>query len=156
MQKLLFFILFNILALSFTASAQTINLQVKGVEIGTSYSTVVQKLGKPSSSKKGGIVPCGEGDTLLTLHYPGLVLELYKNGEQNFSVFSMEVTSPKWSVSGIRIGAGVKDVKAKLGPSKLSKDEGLDNLNYFITDGYANFYFQNKKLVRVEWEFNFC
>ncbi len=157
MKRLLFLSLLIIFALHLNASAQTIDLKVKGVEIGTSYSSVLEKLGKPLSSKVGGIVPCSDGSKLLTVRYQGLVIELSKDvDETNFTVFSMTVTSPRWSMSGINIGADIKNVRTKYGSSKLIKDEGMDSLIYYITDGFATFYFRNKKLVKVRWEFNFC
>jgi len=154
--KQLFFILFVAFALSITASAQRIDLQVNGVEVGATEAIVVQKLGKPSSRKKGGIVPCHDGETLLTLRYPGLVLELAEDINGNFTVFTVTVTSPKWSVSGISVGASVEDVRKKFGSGKLTKEKGLVYLSYYITDGYANFVFQNNKLVKVDWELNLC
>jgi hypothetical protein len=155
--KRFFLILFVAFVLSLPAPAQTIDLQVGGVEIGTTYPTVIQKLGKPVSKKKGGIVPCGSNDeTLLTLRYRGLALELTEGLSGKFFVFTAKVTSPKWSVSGIRVGASVEDVKKKFGSGELTKEKGLEYLSYYITDGYANFVFQNNKLVKVDWELNLC
>jgi hypothetical protein len=154
--KRLFF-LFIFLALSITVSAGVIDLQVKGVNIGASYSTVLRQLGKPLQSKKGGSFPCG--DKLLTLRYSGLVIKLDGNGtKQDFSVVSVETTSSKWSVAkGIAIGAKLNDVRAKFGqPDNKTKKASSDNLFYFITDGGANFYFKNNKLVKVIWEENLC
>jgi hypothetical protein len=131
-------------------------LQVNGVGIGATEATVVQKLGKPSSRKKGGIVPCYAGDVLLTLRYPGLVLELSDDLDGKLTVFTATVTSPKWSVSGIHIGASVEDVRKKFGNGKLTNEEGLEYLSYYITDGYANFVFRNNKLIEVNWELNLC
>lgn len=52
--KQFFSILFVALALSLTASAQeNIALQINGVEIETTEAEVIQKLGKPSSRKRG-------------------------------------------------------------------------------------------------------
>jgi len=155
--KRFFFILFVAFVLSLTASAQeTIDLQISGVEIGATETTVVQKLGKPSSRKKGGIVPCHDGEMLLTWRYPGLTLEFWENLDGKFIVFTATVTSPKWSVSGINIGASVADVRRKFGDSDLTKEKGLDYLSYYITDGYANFVFKKNKLIKIDWEVNMC
>ncbi len=137
--------------------AETIDLKVKGVTVGASYKTVLRRLGKPLSGKKGGTNPCG--NTKLTLRYSGLVIKLDDDGSgRNFTVISIESTSPKWSVaSGISIGANLKKVQTKFGKTeKPIKELGLEKLSYFIQDGYANFYFRSKKLVKVIWELNLC
>lgn len=135
---------------------QTIKLEVKSVDIGTSYRDVLRRLGKPLSSKKRGTNPCG--GTKLTLSYPGLTVNLDPDAdEQNFIVVFVEVTSPNWEVSGISVGASLEDVRAKFGKSsKLRKESGLDTIGYFVTEGYADFYFRKNKLVKVSWELNLC
>ena len=135
---------------------QTIKLEVKGVDIGTSYQDVLSQLGKPLSSKKRGTNPCGGAK--LTLRYSDLTVNLDPDAdEQNFIVVLIEVTSPKWEVSGISIGASLEEARAKFGKSsELRKENGLNYVSYFVTDGYANFYFRNNKLVKVNWELNLC
>jgi hypothetical protein len=137
---------------------QAIKLEVKRVDIGASHKTVIRRLGKPLSSKKGGTNPCG--GTKLTLRYSGLTVTLdsVDTDGQNFIVVSLEVASPKWEVaSGIRTGASLQDVRSKFGQSsELRKKKGMYYVSYFVTDGYANFYFRNKKLVKVEWDLNLC
>jgi len=158
MKRFLFFVSLVLLTLPAVASAQRIDLEVKGIDVGASYQTVLRQLGKPLSRKNGGIVPCSDGSILLTLRYQGLKIELYSDDEgKSFYVFTMEVTSPKWSLSGLNIGATLKDVQAKFVQTrKPTKESGLENLSYFITDGYANFWFRNNKLVKVDWELNLC
>jgi len=153
MKRLLF--LFIFLALSTTVSADVINLQVKGVTVGTQYLTVLHRLGKPLQSKEGGSFPCG--DKLMTLRYPGLVIKLVGDGrKQDFSVVLIEATSSKWSIArGINIGTKLKDVRAKFGKTNNKKADS-NNLFYFITDGWANFYFKKNRLVKVIWEENLC
>lgn len=143
-------------ALSFTSLAQTIDLQVSGVGVTTPYSIVLQKLGKPLSKKKGGTFPCG--DEMLTLRYQGLIVKLIEaNDGTGFIVGSVDVTSPKWSVSGINVGASIKDVQTKFGQlEEKTKKSGLENLSYGMAEGFANFYFRNNKLVKISWEFNIC
>lgn len=166
------------LTASVHAVSQTIDLDVNGISITSSYETVIEKLGKPRSEKKGGIVPCQEGRTLVTLRYPGLVLKLDNNDEgKDFGVFEVEVTSKKWLVNGTRIGTSKDDVNAdsysslntqpiqigaskdaviaKFGPGRELEDNGKPFLGYFI-DGYARFYFKNDRLTKIIWEFNFC
>jgi len=156
--KHFFSILFVAFALSITASAQeTIDLQVNGVGVYTSYSTVVQKLGKPLSEKKGGEFPCGNDETL-TLRYKGLIVRLIEaNDGTGFIVGSVSITSAKWSISGVNIGASIKDIQTRFGQSEVeTKESGLENLSYGMAEGFADFYFRNNKLVKVYWEFNIC
>ncbi len=154
--KQLFLVLLTVFTLSLAVSAQkTIDLNINGVEIETTEAEAIQKLGKPSSRKKF------EGDecqgSLLRLLYSGLILEL-EDGKSNekIVVATATVTSPKWSFSGIYIGASVSEVKKKFGDSKSERKKGLDYLSYIIGDGYADFVFQKGKLVKIHWEFNFC
>ena len=67
----------------------------------------------------------------------------------------MEITSPGWLVSGVRIGAGLKAVKAKFS-GKVSKEKGFEIYSGFIAEGYSNFFFRKGKLVKITAEFNFC
>jgi hypothetical protein len=157
MKRFLLFVLVTLFALPLTALSQPLDLKIKGVEIGTPYSTVIRKLGKPLSRKESSGFPCDDGP-MLTLHYLGLTIKLIEdNNGRNFFVASMEVTSPKWIISETAIGESIKDVQRKFGKNnKMRKEKGLENLPYFIKDGYANFYFRNKKLVKVAWELNAC
>ncbi len=154
--KQLFLILSTVFALSLAVAAQeTIALDVNGVEVETTKAEVIQKLGKPASSKKVEGNEC-QG-SLRKLLYPGLILELEDgNLNEKIVVATATITSPKWSFSGIRIGASVSEVQKKFGISESERKEGLDYLSYTIGDGYADFVFQKGKLVKINWEFNFC
>lgn len=157
MKRFLFLVSFIIFTLPIVASAQTIDLEVKGVDIGASYQTVLRQLGKPLLSRKGGTNPCG--NTKLTLRYSGLTIILDDDGDgRNFTVVAIEMTSPKWEIApGISVGVSFTDVQAKFAQTENpTKENGLENLSYFVTDGYANFYFRNRKLIKVVWELNLC
>src|SRR4028119_1982378 len=92
-------------ALSLAVLAQEMSgLQFNGVEIATTEAEVIQKLGKPSSRKRSAGNEC-QG-SLLKLRYPGLMIEIESSGGTSV-VAAATVTSPKRSVSGIRIGASV-------------------------------------------------
>jgi hypothetical protein len=156
MKQLVFLFLIVLFALPFTTLAQTIDLQVNGVGTTAQYSVVLEKLGKPLSKKKGGVFPCDNGE-MLTLRYQGLIVRLIEaNDGTGFIVGSIDVTSPKWSVSNINVGASMKDVQAKFGQSDKTKKSGLENLSYGMAEGFANFYFRNNKLVKISWGFNIC
>lgn len=157
MKQFLFLFSLIFFALPLMTAAQKIDLQVKGVDIGASYQTALRQLGKPLSSKKGGTNPCG--NTKLMLRYPGLTLtfDADENG-QNFIVVKIEITSPNWEVAPqVKVGVSLKDVKAKfVQTDKPEGKSGLEKLSYFVTDGYANFYFRGKKLIKIAWELNLC
>jgi hypothetical protein len=161
MKTSVLFILFVHFTFQLSVSAQTSDFKIKGIGIGSSNSTLFKRLGRPLSSKEGGIVPCSDGSKLLTLKYQGLVIELSNNSnERNFTVFSINVTSQNWLISGIRIGSSLNNVKAKLGqPYHQTTESGLQGLHYNNNkgiDGAASFYFQNKKLKKVELYLNYC
>lgn len=137
--------------------AQIIKLNVNGVQITASKSEVLRRLGKPVSSRVGGIVPCSDGSTRRTIRYPGLVLRLEANADvRDFGVYEIDVTSPKWLVSGLRIGTQKRNVIKKFGHGRVLKENGKSYLAYFIEDGYASFHFKKNRLVKLSWEFNFC
>ena len=132
-------------------------LLINNTGLGSSQSNVLLKLGKPLQSKSAGTYPCSD-DVMLTLYYPGLTIQLDKIKEGNhYRIASMDVTSSKWSVSGIDIGADIKEVQEKYkNRPHLIFDSGLKLLSYGNGDGYVAFSFQNDKLVRIRWEYNFC
>ena len=137
--------------------AQTIELDVNGVNIGSSYAAIIEKLGRPSSVKKGGIVPCSDGSDRIILRYPGLVLMLETNESgENFGVYDIKVTSNKWSVSGLKIGTSKNGLLTKFGGGREVQENGNPYLAYFITDGYARFRFKHNRLTEAAWELNFC
>lgn len=88
-------------------------------------------------------MPCGAA--MRTLRYHGLVLRLETGGTQPLGLCKVKVTSPKWSIPGLRIGATRKQVISKFGSGP-----------YFIQDGYAKVEFRKNCLVGMQWEFNLC
>lgn len=154
--KQFFSILFVAFALSLTASAQqTIALDINGVEIETTEAEVIQKLGKPSSRKRGVSNNECRGGSPMILRYPGLIIDLDITDESGV-VAAATVTSPKWFFSGINIGASISEVQKKFGISESERKKGLDYLYYAVSDGFAEFIFRKGKLVKIYWEFNFC
>jgi hypothetical protein len=155
MRKSLLFILCIIFILPLAISGQTNSFKIKGVEVGTWYSTAIRKLGKPISDKTGGNYPCDDGK-MKTVRYNGLVLKFVESYPgKNFFVASMEITSSRWTVSGIRIGATLKDVQAKFS-GEVRNEDGSEIYGGFIKDGYLNFFFKNGRLVRITSEENLC
>ncbi len=131
-------------------------LRINEIGLGTPRSTVFRRLGKPLQSKRTGVFPCG--DLEMTLRYSGLVIKLERDAEtRNYNVVSIEITSGKWSVSGISVGANMKDVQEKFKYRyHKTKESGLEGLHYGNGDGGTSFYFRGNKLVSVNLEYNWC
>lgn len=91
----------------------------------------------------------------MILRYPGLIIEL-ENSDGTSVVAEATVTSPKWSFSGINIGASVSEVQKKFGISESERKKVFDYLHYTVGDGFAELVFREGKLVKIYWEFNFC
>ncbi|HQU86705.1 MAG TPA: hypothetical protein PKY59_26470 [Pyrinomonadaceae bacterium] len=144
-----------IVVLQITCAAQTNSVKVNGVEVGTWYPAAVRKLGKPVSVRHNETFPCEDGK-VLTARYNGLVLRFIESyPAKKLFVGSIEITSAKWSVSGIKIGANFKDVKAEFS-GKLRYEGNFKVYGGFIKDGFSHFYFKNGKLVKIIAEINLC
>jgi hypothetical protein len=125
------------------SNAQVINPRINSLDIGAKYRAIVKKFGRPISDRRGGEVPCG--GAMRSLRYNGLILSLEVGDANPLGLYKVEVTSPKWTVSGLRIGVSRREVISKFGRGP-----------YFIKDGYARFHYKRNKLIKMEWEFNFC
>src|SRR5580765_1156518 len=136
--------------------SKPIQLNVKDVDIGATTDEVNGKLGKPKSSQKKGENPCG--GTKLTYLYDGLVVDFEADANDRFTVVAVEVTSQKWEIApGISIGASTKDVLKKFGrPGFFPDSDPNTSIGYWITDGGADFYFRDDRLVKIHWEENLC
>jgi len=162
--------LFFLLLVFFTLPAfgqkkyREVDLRVSGIGSGTSYSTVVRKLGKPLRSKKERYAAdsacSGAAETHLTLFYSGLEITLLGDGRgRNLDVYSIEVTSKKWVASGISIGASIKNILNKFNEPNSKADISGETVLYYVTKenlGGVNFYFRNNKLVRVAMTETLC
>jgi hypothetical protein len=149
-----------------SASAQNkwreVDLKINGIGSGTSYSTVIKKIGKPLRTREDGFDECG-GGYLKTLFYNGWKIQfLSDEKKRNYTVISMNLTSPKWLIaSDIRIGVSIENVRAEFGQpnsSEDSEDFDKDILDYVTKEnlGLVNFYFRNNKLIRVEMAETLC
>ena len=166
MKKFLFLVLLVFLTLPVFGQRKLteIDLRVNGIGSGTSYSTVVRKLGKPTRRKtekiKASSACSNSAETHLTLLYSGLEVTLLGDSRgRNLDVYSIEVTSKKWQASGVSIGANVKDVVTKFGEPNSKADILGETVLYYVTKenlGGVNFYFRNNKLVRVAMTETLC
>lgn len=137
--------------------SQTIDLNVRGIKIGTTQQAVLRKLGKPRSTTRGGYYPCDDGPKR-TLKYPGLVLKLLQSSDGKvFFVAAVDITSVKWRVAPkIGIGSGLKEVVAKFGTKKIETQNGRKTVTYLMDEGNAVFTFLRGKAVKIVWAFNVC
>ncbi len=166
MKRFLFLVLLVFLTLPVFAQKKLseIDLRVNGIGSGTSYSTVVRKLGKPLRRKteriKASLACSNSAETHLTLFYSGLEITLLGDGKgHNLDVYSIEVTSKKWVASGISLGAGERDVLNKFGEPNSKADISGETVLYYVTKGNyggVNFYFRDNKLVRVAMTETLC
>ena len=165
MKLFLFFVLLIFFTLpAFGQEYREVDLRVNGVGSGTSYSAVVRKLGKPLRSKKEKYAAdsacSGLAETHLTLFYSGLEITLLGDGRgRNLDVYSIEVTSKKWSASGVSLGADAKDVLTKFGEPNSKEEKSGETVYYYVTKdnlGTVRFYFRSNKLVRVGMTETLC
>jgi hypothetical protein len=160
MKRFLFLTLF-FFAVLFSAFGQEklceIDLRVKGVGSGTSYSTVVRKFGKPQRSKtpkfKASKACSNSAETHLTLYYSGLEITLLGDGRgSNLDVYSIQINSKRWIVSGISLGADIKEIERRFGTPDSKAEKNGETIFYYVTKenlGVVNFYFRNSNLVKV-------
>lgn len=133
-----------------------IDLRINGIGSGTSYSAAIRKLGKPLQSKttkfKASDACSAKVETHLTINYSGLEITFLGSGRgHNLSAYRIEINSPKWIVSGIKIGAEPKDVQTRFGePNSKAENIGETVFYYVMKDnlGVVNFYFQSNKLKK--------
>ena len=141
-----------------------VSLRINGVGNGTSYSTVLKKLGRPSKRKTEKVRPseaCSNlAETHLTLFYPGLEIALLGDGRgRKLDVYRIDVTAKKWSASGIRIGANSKTLVAKFRRPNSEAEISGEHVFYYVTPGNTggvNFYFRNSRLVRILMNETLC
>ena len=143
-----------------------VDLRLKGVGLGSSYASVLRRLGNPLSRKREKIIDefevCGPPYTLIELRYNGATIELHGDLRgRNFEVVGMEITSAKLFISpGIRIGMTEAEVRSKLGgpPVDEATDAGTRILYYVTKDnlGGGAFHFRNGRLVKIIWNYTLC
>jgi hypothetical protein len=157
-------LLFLVLPVLGQQKLREIDLQVEGISSGTPYTTVLRNLGKPlrrKAKRTTASLSCsGSAETDLTLFYSGLQIYLHGYGRgRNLEVYSIEVVSPKWTASGISIGASVEEVQNKFGEPNPTEEDSGETVFYYVTKGNlggVNFYFRNKKLVKVKMTETLC
>ena len=140
-----------------------VDLRVKRVGLGSSYSQVLRRLGRPISTTREKVMDetCGPPYTFLQLKYKGAVVELHGDLRgRDFKVVSMEITSPRFVIlPGIKIGMNEQEAVSKLGKQVEGSNElGLRMLTYVTkgNDGGAVLSFRDGRLVKVRWTYTLC
>lgn len=170
MKLIIVFLINGIFA--FAATAQTlpkVELVVKGVKSGTTYSTIIKQIGKPKSAENTGRNSCtdGEGKKLV---YEGIEINIEKSeNSRDYTLLDMKVTSAKWVTDkGIKIGATPQQVMAKYGKTKYenaferpAEEKVFTGEKWLVYEmkngpGSVTFYFKNERLVRIELAPTIC
>jgi hypothetical protein len=140
-----------------------VHLRVRGIGLGSSYSLVRQRLGRPRRlhDERQLDDTCGPPHTARTLDYDGLTVVLLGTlNKRNFTVVSMDVTSRRWLISqSVRVGMRYDVVKSVLGKDYEGRDGPIaQKLNYVNSgnDGFARLTFERGLLVRVAWGSALC
>ena len=140
-------------------------LRLNGVGLGSTYGQVKKALGKPSSESKPRKEECSGGRER-AVDYAGAhfwFLDGSGNDRKTFSVVSFDVTSPKYSVSGIKVGDSQLTVRRILGSkftSETNDEEGTTRWVYGIGDedgpGWTNIKFRKGKVVSISSSYTVC
>ena len=150
-------------------SAQTVNtakLKINGkVGLDSTYAQVVAALGKPAKETKPGPEECTGGHEK-SVEYAGLsfyFMDGPSRSKKTFLVMGFNVTSPKYTVSGIKIGDTEAVVRQKFG-SKFTTDTdrstGETAWQYEIGEkdgpGWTTIIFKKGKVVNIGSAYTVC
>jgi len=103
----------------FGQSVNPAKLRINGViGLDSTYTQVIKLLGKPRKETKPVTSEC-TGDREKSVEYDGLSF-YFADGpgpsKKTFLAMSFDLTSPKYTVSGVKIGDSEAVVKSKFGP----------------------------------------
>jgi hypothetical protein len=150
-----------------TAGGQTANpakLKVNGIGLDSTYSQVVKALGKPISDGKPSKEEC-IGGREKSLKFDGATFYLMDGDSANrktFEVKSFDITSSKYSVSGIKVGDTELSVRRRLGTKfeKQDAETGADVWSYEFADennpGSTNVYISKGKVIKITSGYMVC
>lgn len=137
-------LLFTVNAFSQFSSS---GINVNGVGLGVAYREVVRKLGKPSRDYTVEADECVGGKSRF-LVYKGLTVELHPRtgNPKAFYVGRIDVTSARWNVSGVRIGARMSAIRKKFGSTGLQDgDKKGEKFLLYGLDAPGNLYFRFRR-----------
>ena len=161
MVKLLPILVLIFAASGFAQSSLPSGPKVNGVGLDATYAEVVRKLGKPTRQVTDKNLDECTGSHIRTLYYPGLKIELFDAEKNVYKVFSFEITSAKWDVSGSKLGDSSAKVQKLFGTrGRSSEKDGAETIWYYEMNedapGLSNFHFRNGKLSKVQFGYTMC
>lgn len=156
------------LILAATISAQTTDpskLKINGIGLDSTFAQVTKALGKPKSDGKATREEC-IGGREKTSEWDGATFYFMDGDSKNkktFEVKSFEITSAKYSVSGIKVGDTEYNVRRRLG-TKFTKtddpDTGADIWTYEFPEsgdpGSTSIYISRGKVIKIASAHQVC
>ena len=148
------------LILAATIGAQTTNpskLKINGIGLDSTFAQVTKALGKPKKDGKATKEECIGGREKRS-EWDGASFWFMDGDSRNkktFEVKSFEVTSSKYSVSGIKVGDTEHNVRRHLGTNFTKTDDpatGTDIWTYDFSDdnpGSTSIYISRGKVVKI-------
>ena len=161
MKKLLGILFLALAGSAYAQSSLPEGPKVNGIGLGAKYADAVRTLGKPTRDITNRTVDECSGSRIRVLHYPGLKVELFDAVRNQYTVFAFEVTSPKWSVSGTKVGDTTAAVQRLFGTNgRTVEKEGAETVWYYemseAAPGSSNFHFRNGKLSKIYFGYTMC
>jgi hypothetical protein len=141
---LLLVLLATTTAISQTSSGR-VDLLISGIGTGSPYSEVLVQFGMPEKQSIEKSQACnGEAQTVMTMEYPGLRIEVLGDGNaQGFEVISMQLTSKKWQASRVKIGDSQGMVEKRFGkPNSTRIKNGITTYDYQTPGNTGNVRFE--------------
>ena len=135
-------------------------LKFNGVGLGSTYGQVKKALGKPSRETKPKREECTGGQER-NVYYDGASLFFMDQGSKNFDLVGFEVTSPKYSISGIKVGDTQLTVRRILGSkfrAETDRPAGTTVWTYEMDGetGSTTVTFKKGKVVKIESAYLMC
>ena len=137
-----------------------VDLSVSRIKLGSSYRQVIARLGRPISDTTDHDDSMGTEETVRTLEYKGLKIELRLSSRpRGFFVVSIEVTSARWVIrpSLVRVGMYEDQVKARLGTPYGESDESIRHRYHYLNaggDGWTLLEFEAHRLLTISCSYD--
>jgi hypothetical protein len=154
-----------VVAPCFGQTANPAKLKFSGIGLDSTYAQVVRAIGKPASEGKATREEC-IGGREKSVKYPGLTLYFMdgdSRGGKTFELKSFQITSPRWVVSGIKVGDTEAVVRTKIGrkyDASTDPDTGNPMWSYDMGDrdgpGTTNVVFRNGKVIEISSAYAVC
>ena len=135
-------------------------LRFNGVGLGSTYGQAKKALGKPLRETKPKHEDCVGGQER-NVYYEGASLSFMDQGTRKFDLVAFEVTSPKYNISGIKVGDTQLTVRRVLGSkfiTEAAQTEGMTMWTYEMDGetGSASITFKKGKVVKIESGYLMC